>query len=52
MLNLQSALYYEMGYAGRHVILSFAGCFALYFVECFPASYLHAFHRTANYVGR
>jgi len=47
-----SALYYEMGYAGRHVILSFAGCFALYFVECFPASYLHAFHRTANYVGR
>jgi len=47
-----SALFYEMGYAGRHVILSFAGCFALYFVQCFPAAYLHAFHRTANYVGR
>ncbi len=41
----------EKSYVGRHVMLSWAGCFTLYAIHSFPASYIHLMHRTATYLG-
>jgi hypothetical protein len=51
-IQFQSALHYEMSWVGRHVLLSWVGCFALYLVQCFPAAYIHAMHRTSTYLGQ
>lgn len=49
---MQSALHYETSWVGRHVLLTWVGCFTIYLVQCFPASYVFMMHKSATYLGQ